>query len=531
MTDPHRNARDIQPAPPAAAPLKQAGPLPLKVVVVFLSVLALVISGMGYYTIGRLGSEVASATNLDLGGGSTDTLDGAVDILLIGTDSRTDAQGNTLSDEELDRLNAGSDEGEENTDTIMVIRVPADGSRATAVSIPRDTYVNDDEFGNMKINGIYAAYKEEKAAEMEEDTTEDYTEEEIHEASTEAGRSGLINMIGDLTGTDIDHYAEVGLHGFVLLTDAVGGVDVCLNDAVDDPYSGANFPAGEQTLDGFDALAFVRQRHGLPRGDLDRIVRQQAFMASLVNQVLSTGTLTNPARLSEMSAAVERSVVLDENWDVVSFANQLADLAGGNVTFTTIPVTSVDGTGDYGESIITIDPNEVNTFFDDMVITEEEEDEAASSESAAPPEEENELAPELKDATISVLNAGGMAGLASSVTAYLEERGMTVESTSNAQPGIYWSSQIVAADPNSPGAQALAEELGGLEVTANESLDPDTFVVVAYDDYHGPTSEPPEGQTDDAAPSEQVGTPGADFGQAEVGPEIDAGGDGPRCIN
>ncbi|MBZ4341508.1 LCP family protein, partial [Mycobacterium tuberculosis] len=78
---------------------------------------------------------------------------------------------------------------------------------------------------------------------------------------------------------------------------------VCLNEAVDEPLSGARFPAGVQTLNGTQALSFVRQRHDLPRGDLDRIVRQQVFMASLVRNVLSAGTLTNPSRLRELSNA------------------------------------------------------------------------------------------------------------------------------------------------------------------------------------------------------------------------------------
>ena len=118
------------------------------------AVALLLIGGLGYYAIGRLGGNL-SAADLNLGGDDLNGADGAVDILLVGSDSRTDAQGNPLSNEELARLNAGEADGELNTDTIMVVRVPNDGSRATAVSIPRDTYVHDPVFGNTKINGIY----------------------------------------------------------------------------------------------------------------------------------------------------------------------------------------------------------------------------------------------------------------------------------------------------------------------------------------------------------------------------------------
>lgn len=125
MTDPHRPVRDIQPAPSTGTQIRQQGPSALKLLLVFLSVVVLVVSAAGYFTVGRLGSDIASASNLQLGDGGNSrepTLDGAVDILLIGTDSRTTAQGRPLSREELDALNAGDDEGEENTDTMMVLR-------------------------------------------------------------------------------------------------------------------------------------------------------------------------------------------------------------------------------------------------------------------------------------------------------------------------------------------------------------------------------------------------------------------------
>jgi len=114
-----------------------------------------------------------------------------------------------------------------------------------------------------------------------------------------------------------------------------------------------------QTLTGPDALSFVRQRKNLPRGDLDRITRQQVFMASLARKVLSAGTLTNPAALGQLSAAVQRSVVIDSGWNVVGFAVQLSGLAGGAVRFRTIPVVNPDATTDLGVSVVDVDPDAV----------------------------------------------------------------------------------------------------------------------------------------------------------------------------
>ncbi|OFT63061.1 LytR family transcriptional regulator [Corynebacterium sp. HMSC05E07] len=538
----------MQAAPSQSAPATQRGSTPLKAIVAFLSAVVLVLSGVGYFTVGKLGNDISSASNLSLGndGGFKDQgIDGAVDILLVGKDSRTDAKGNPLSEQELADLHAGVDEGEENTDTIMVIRIPNDGSRATAVSIPRDTYVHDSEFGNTKINAVFALHK---SAAMEELTQENaeaeaegkkppHTEKEMEQLSTEAGRTGLISMVRTLTDVSVDHYAEVGLLGFVLLTDAVGGVDVCLNDDVDDPMSGAKFPAGRQTLHGAEGLSFVRQRYELPRGDLDRIVRQQAYMASLTSKVLDSGTLTSPGKLNKIADAVERSVVIDDDWDIMGFVTQLAGLAGGNVTFTTIPVTSITGVGDYGESVVTIDAAEVHRFMDDLAKSQEAaEDDKKAEEEASDEAADDGDKPVAEGLNLHVLNAGTVDGMAGGIGTWLKNVGYTVERTANAQSGLYTESQIVAADATDERALALAEQLGGLPVTANENLEPDTFIVVATDDYAGPKDDTAmeqeaEAESNQVAEDQQVGTPGDDFGTAEVAPEIDAGGDGPRCVN
>ena len=112
---------------------------------------------------------------------------------------------------------------------------------------------------------------------------------DLDRRSREAGRQKLIASVENLTGTTIDHYGEINLAGFVELTDALGGVSVCLNTAVRDSYSGIDLPAGQQSVSGAAALAFVRQRHGLDGGDLDRIGRQQAFAAGLAQRLQDGG--------------------------------------------------------------------------------------------------------------------------------------------------------------------------------------------------------------------------------------------------
>lgn len=518
MADKYRRGRDIKAAPTQTVNLRQKGPAPVRGLLIFLSVLVLGLSGAGYYVAGNTFSKGPTI------GGDKSTFgqaaDGATDILLVGSDSRSDAEGNALTPDEINMLRAG-DEENDNTDTIMVIRIPNDGSSATAVSIPRDTYIHDAKNGNMKINGVYGTYKNEKKAELSQKGGIEGAK--LEEESKNAGRKALMDTVSNLSGIKIEHYAEVGLLGFVLLTDAVGGVDVCLNEAVDDEFSGAKFKAGRQTLNGPDALSFVRQRHGLPRGDLDRVVRQQVFMASIVNKVLSSGTLSSPSKFADLSEAVRRSVKLDANLDPAQFAVQMQNLAGGNVQFSTIPVTSIDGVGDYGESVVTINTKDVNKFFQTLL------GEKSEPSSSAPPSDNPKQA--LLDATrntsINVLNATQTSGLAAAVAGALGDMGLKIDQVTNAEPGLYNQTTIVASRADDPAAIALAGELGGLPIQASTSLNANEVAVVVGSDYDGPKSNSPITES-----PEEVGQAGSDkSSDAAKSPNIDAGGDGPRCVN
>lgn len=523
-----RHARDIQAPPSKSENITQAGPGFLRGALILISAMCLIVSGVGWWTVGRAAGGLSSGGNFSLGA----TKDGATDILLVGSDSRADAQGNPLTPEEIELLRAGDEEAT-NTDTIIVIRVPNDGSSATAISIPRDTYIKTPRLGKTKINGVYGNTKNAMEDSMVAEGKTDRAE--IEKKSTEAGRQALINAVADLSGVTVDHYAEVGLLGFVLLTDAIGGVDVCLNADVYDEYSGANFPAGPQTLSGADALSFVRQRHGLPRGDLDRITRQQAFMASFANKLLGAGTLSNPSRLSELGSAVQRSVVLDNNWDVMGFATQMQGLTGGNVKFETIPVTSIDGVGDYGESVVTVDKGQVHRYFNDLLGAKD----APAGEKAKDDTPGDHDPAKTK---VSVYNATGIEGLASRVSEELTAKGYTAGDVGNAEFAGVATSQVNANDPDDPAAKAIAKALGDIPIVHDTSLEPGTISVTVAGDYNGPGLEgggapQPSGEdasnqspTDSGATGEVVGQEGART-EGNLSPHINAGGNGVMCVN
>src|SRR5690242_1270595 len=408
-----------------------------------------------------------SAPSLGKGGD-----DGAIDILLVGMDSRTDAHGNPLSQEELETLRAGDEEAT-NTDTIILVRIPNNGKSATAISIPRDSYVAAPGLGKTKINGVYGQTREAKRVSL---VKAGASAAEAAAQGSEAGRDALIKTVANLTGVTVDHYAEIGLLGFALITDALGGVNVCLKEPVYEPLSGADFPAGWQKLDGPQALSFVRQRHDLPRGDLDRVVRQQVVMSSLAHQVISGKTLSSPATMNRLQSAIQRSVVLSSGWDIMDFVNQLQKLAAGRVAFATIPVLDESGWSDDGmHSVVRVDPHQVQGWVAGLL------DGQAKGKT-----DELSYAPDKTSA--SVLNDTDINGLASSVSQVLSAKGFGAGKVGNNDASHVKNSQVQAAKADDIGAQAVAKELGGLPVVANSSVPQGSVRVVLSNDYTGPGS-------------------------------------------
>jgi LCP family protein required for cell wall assembly len=286
--------------------------------------------------------------------------DGAKDILIVGNDSRTDTQGRQLSAKVLRELRTEATETT-NTDTLILLRIPHDGGKPSAISIPRDTSVRVTERNrDEKINGVFGITKALAMERMVGAGEKDRAK--INRDSDDEGRTSLIQAVQGLTGARVDHYVEVSLYGFYLLTQAIDGVDVCLNHSTSDPDSGASFRKGPQTVRGGDAVAFVRQRKNLPRGDLDRIVRQQVFLSSAMQKVLSGDLLTNNAKLNALEEAVSRTVVMDGGLHFLDLVTLAQTMASGNVSFVTIPYEAVGARNDRQQSIVVVDVPKVQAF-------------------------------------------------------------------------------------------------------------------------------------------------------------------------
>jgi LCP family protein required for cell wall assembly len=405
-----------------------------------------------------------STTDVIAGGGDG----GDTNILLVGVDSRTDAHGRPLPPEVQRMLSSGPDTGVLNSDTIILLHVPESGGAATAFSIPRDAYVDIPGYRRDKINAAYPATKALAAERLRSEGVRD--PERVEAQSAQEGRSTLIRTVEGLTGQTVDHYAEINLLGFHNLTTAIGGVDVCLRRPVDEPLSGAHLPAGPQTISGTDALAFVRQRHGLPEGDLSRIRRQQVFLAAVADKVLAGGTLTDPARLGALVGVAQQSLVIDAGWDLLGFAQQAADIAAGNMQFLTVPTAGRDSNarGD----VVLVDPPAVRTFIEQQVGRQAAEAQAAEARAAettatepVPPPPADLIASRY---VVDVSNGSDLGGMATSVANHLRGLGFGRGIIDNAAATD--TSVVRHADSDADAAQAVAEQLGDIDTELDGSV-------------------------------------------------------------
>jgi LCP family protein required for cell wall assembly len=432
-----------------------------------LSAVVLAANGIGYHLFRDLSDGIITSDVIL--GGTPKPAGTDLNILLVGVDSRTDAQGHPLSKQLLAALRSGAEDGVLNSDTIILLHVPADGSKATGISIPRDSYVDIPGYDKNKINSAYPAATLEAAAKLRKEGEDEVS---VDKESKTAGRTELIKTVEKLTGVKVDHYAEVNLLGFYNLTNAIGGVQVCLKHSVNEPKSGARFPAGVQTVSGGAALAFVRQRYDLPQSDFSRIRRQQVFLAAVAHKILSAGTLTNPGKLQGLIDSAKQAVVLDSGWDILSFARQASNLAGGNIEFLTIPTTGATS-NEHGD-VVLVDPDQVQQFVAQQLGGEDGSSTAAVGDSASkvPPGQ----------ITVDVSNATGESGLASKVARQLTKRGYREGGVDNASTTTSWSSVHYPPGHQDAGDQ-VAALLGGVHAESDDAVPSGTVRVYLASDF------------------------------------------------
>ncbi|MGK4581972.1 LCP family protein [Kitasatospora sp. HPMI-4] len=358
-------ARPRKPKGGRPKPLLMAG----RAAACIVSVAVLGSSGFTWYTLKDLQDGLTTSSALDEAKkNAPKKLDNSVNLLLIGLDSRKDMDGNDLPPDVVENdLHAGSssDIGGYNTNSLIVLHIPANGGKVTALSIPRDDYVQT--YGaDGKMHKIKEAYGIAKDAAESKLQDKGLSKSELERQSREAGRSATIQTVQKFLDIPIDHFAEVNLIGFYDIAKALEPIRVCLNHPVNDPIisrtathegggTGLKLPAGYSDLNAADALSFVRQRHNLPNGDLDRTHRQQAFIASVEYKLKQNGVIGDLGQMQKLFDVVKKDVVIDNQWDILDFAQQAPNLTGGNVEFNTLPISGFKTIG--GEAVNTVNPD------------------------------------------------------------------------------------------------------------------------------------------------------------------------------
>jgi LCP family protein required for cell wall assembly len=456
--------------------------------------------------------------------------DGSLNILLVGMDSRTDAKGNPLPAAQLDALHAGDDDGEIDTDTMILIHIPAGGGQAVGLSIPRDSWVNIPGYGDGKINSAFglaknAALKSYRAAGRTDTAKMDVD-------SNAAGAKLTIQTIQNLTGVTIDHYASINLEGFYQISNAIGGVQVCLLHPVDDSkWSGAVFPAGQFTVQGVQALEFVRQRHNIPGGstDLEREQRQQAFLASMAHKILSGGVLTHPSEMDSLISAVQSAVTIDSKWDLLGFAQQMTGMSSGKIKFQTIPVENIDYAPTSGVSAVEVDPTQVQAFIKDSEGGGTSPSDAANASTSASAPAQGSTSGN-SSITVNVRNATGEQGLASAVLDVLTKQGFAKGDTGNSANGPSSKSVIYYHSGQESDAQAVSSALGG-NFTLEEDSGVSSGQVSVYigKNYNGPTTPSAAGSGSAAGSTGAAAPPTTTAPAGGTAPLSDAGT--VPCIN
>ena len=486
-----------------------------------LSVMVVMVTGLAYSQAhGLLGGITISQA---LGADEPRSSGGAMNILLIGLDSRKDQDGNELPERVLDKLHAGDSEaGGYNTNTLILVHISAD-DRVVAFSIPRDDYVavsGITGYDHIKIKEAYGLTKFETEQKLADEGVTDRAE--LETAGREAGRKATLRAVRNLTGQPIDYFAEVNLAGFYDLAESLGGVEVCLKHAVHDDYSGADFPAGRQRLDAAQALAFVRQRHGLENGDLDRTHRQQAFLLSVMHELQQSGSFTDLDKFRRLMDVARKDIVLSEGWGEDQF-RRMAALAGGDVEFRTLPVVRYDNIN--GQDVNIIDPAKIRAEIA-HAITGETVTTAAATAAAQP------LPPVNPQTSITVVNASETTGLASRAAAVLGRHDFTIEEIRDREYGEPVDTVVTYGPGAGTDAQSVATLLGiDNAPQASSALAADRIRVILGDGWDVPTEQPAtESAIDTADTTKASGWSGMTTSPTpDEGKPIDGGGI--PCVN
>ncbi|MGH3744032.1 MAG: LCP family protein [Mycobacteriales bacterium] len=456
------------------------------------SVLVLVLSGAAFAYYQHLNGNIHRISVFDQISGHrpAEAQDGAENILVVGDDTRVGETAQQLREE-----NTTQDGGGQNTDTIIVMHLAPNNGPATLVSIPRDSYVPIPGHGTFKINSAYAD----------------------GEADHKGGGPALLTQtVENLSGLHIDHFISVSFGQFIDISNAIGGVKVCVSTSggAHDHYSGVDLPRGVSTISGSQALAFVRQRHGLPEGDIDRIKRQQRFITAVVQKAKNE---RNPATINAVLEKVTSSITVDSGLSGIALAklaNRLKNLPPADIRFVTVPTSDINATSSTGVSYVQLDTEKLPTFFANIKAERDPDAQPPSPVSTVTP-----LSP--SDTHVIVRNASGAGGLAAETRTRLERYGFAVDSIGN---GSGQSTTIRYNPADAGAAKELALAVPSATVTEDQSVSAGAVVLTLGSSdvtVQDPTAHAPSSSTASPSTSSSSSSSSSVSTAAGTGNEID----------
>jgi LCP family protein required for cell wall assembly len=406
-----------------------------------IAAVVLVVSGYAYKVVSLtegLGKGV-SITN----GASV----GAMNILVMGLESRTDYEGQVLSAGLLAAMHAGSVYGVQNqgvggqaTNTLILLHIFAGGQRAVGFSIPRDDFVTYPQTYYGQSQGkIDEAYGLAYSQSLSQTVTTSMSSQQRYLAANQAGQAATIATVESVTGQKIDHFAEVNLAGFYYLAAAFGGIEACIKpssgdanlhdynsgfNAVLDGYKVSTGGAQYLHLKAPQALAFVRERDNLPNGDLDRTHRQQAVLDYVIWKLENDGALSDLGQLTSLLNTAKQYLITDSTWNLLDFATDMHALTGKNLQFYTAPIVG------YGvmnkQDVNLIDVTTIQAAIKAKFTAPVPASQAPSTGAKATP------APPASTVTVDVYNGGSTPGLATGISQALVGKGYKAGAVTNA---------------------------------------------------------------------------------------------------
>ncbi|MFD4788216.1 LCP family protein [Streptomyces sp. NPDC058459] len=416
------------------------------------------VGSAGYLYLKHLEGNV-SATDVGSAAKQGFSKDDAFNILIIGTDRRT-GKGNE---------GYGDKNSVGHADTNILLHVAKDRTNATALSIPRDLVVDVPDCETNQSDGS-------------KKVVPGSSQVRFNESLGQEGRDAGCTMrtVKAVTGITPDHFMMVDFNAVKTLTSAVGGVKVCLKHAVKDKDSHLDLPAGESDVEGEQALAFVRTRHAWGNaGDLDRIKVQQQFMGSLMRDMSSGDTLTNPAKLLALAEAATKALTVDQGIKSVGtlkdIALELKKVPPKNITFMTVPVKDNPADGVVHKTVI-VDQGLAPAIFDaingDVSFTDVKKREKAAKDAQAARLKGSRSTP--SEVRVRVMNGGAVAGSAQETLNWMQtEKGILKSENAGNAPAEVSRTVLEYAPDQAPQARELAALMGlsGAALKPGRSVD------------------------------------------------------------